>query len=169
MDTNAPKRPVFLKNRPDFDDIFMELASNLARRSHCIKAQVGAVLTRDTRIISIGYNGPPAGTHNCDEEFPETGCPRDSKGSCSLALHAEQNAILYAAKNGSMIEGATLYVTLSPCLACARIIYSMGIRRVVFRNSYAQYKGIPTDEGVEFLRLYGVQVEQYGGVLAGPA
>lgn len=149
----------------------MELASNLARRSHCLKAQVGAVLTKDTRIISIGYNGPPAGTHNCDEEFPETGCPRDSKGSCSLALHAEQNAILYAAKNGSMIEGATLYVTLSPCLACARIIYSMSIRRVVFRHSYAQYKGIATDEGVEFLRLYGVQVEQYdGAVLAqGPA
>ncbi|HEV7380862.1 MAG TPA: cytidine deaminase, partial [Dyadobacter sp.] len=58
--------------KPEFDDIFMELAKNLAERSHCIKAQVGAVLTKDTRIISIGYNGPPAGTHNCDEEFPET-------------------------------------------------------------------------------------------------
>ncbi len=143
----------------------MELASNLARRSHCLKAQVGAVLTKDTRIISIGYNGPPAGTHNCDEEFPETGCPRDSKGSCSLALHAEQNAILYAAKNGSAIDGATLYVTLSPCLACARIIFSMNIRRVVFRHSYAQYKGIAADEGVDFLRLYGVQVDQYAGTL----
>ena len=62
--------------RPEFDDIFMELAKNLAQRSHCIKAQVGAVLTKDTRIISIGYNGPPAGTHNCDEEFPEVGCPQ---------------------------------------------------------------------------------------------
>jgi dCMP deaminase len=168
--THPPKPGYFLKTRPDFDDIFMELATSLAQRSHCIKAQVGAVLTKDTRIISIGYNGPPAGTHNCDEEFPETGCPRDSKGSCSLALHAEQNAILYAAKNGSDMEGATLYVTLSPCLACARIIFSMGIRRVVFRHSYAQYKGIASDEGVDFLRLYGVTVEQFGPrAAAGPA
>ncbi|ADB37972.1 deoxycytidylate deaminase [Spirosoma linguale] len=147
--------------KPRFDDIFMDLAVNLAKRSHCIKAQVGAVLTRDTRIISIGYNGPPAGTHNCDEEFPGVGCPRDSKGSCSLALHAEQNAILYAAKNGSEIEGSTIYVTLSPCIACARIIYSMKIARVVFLNSYAEYKGIPSDEGVDFLRRFGVTVERY--------
>ncbi|GAB3767541.1 cytidine/deoxycytidylate deaminase family protein [Spirosoma horti] len=147
--------------KPRFDDIFMDLAVNLARRSHCIKAQVGAVLTRDTRIISIGYNGPPAGTHNCDEEFPDVGCPRDSKGSCSLALHAEQNAILYAAKNGSEIEGSTIYVTLSPCIACARIIYSMKIARVVFLNSYAEYKGISSDEGVDFLRRFGVLVERY--------
>lgn len=150
-----------LNSRPDFDDIFMELALNLAKRSHCIKAQVGAVLTKDTRIISIGYNGPPSGTHNCDEEFPETGCPRDSKGSCSLALHAEQNAILYAAKNGADLAGATLYVTLSPCIACARIIFSMKIRKVIFMHSYATYKGIPLDEGVEFLRKFGVQVEQF--------
>lgn len=150
-----------MNTRPDFDDIFMELALNLAKRSHCIKAQVGAVLTKDTRIISIGYNGPPSGTHNCDEEFPETGCPRDSKGSCSLALHAEQNAILYAAKNGADLAGATLYVTLSPCIACARIIFSMKIRKVVFMYSYAAYKGIPHDEGVEFLRKFGVQVEQF--------
>ncbi|GAB3278531.1 cytidine/deoxycytidylate deaminase family protein [Larkinella harenae] len=147
--------------KPHFDDIFMELAVNLSRRSHCIKAQVGAVLTKDTRIISIGYNGPPAGTHNCDEEFPAVGCPRDSKGSCSLALHAEQNAILYAAKNGAGIEGATIYVTLSPCIACARIIFSMKIAKVVFLHSYAQYKGIPTDEGVEFLRKFGVETVQY--------
>lgn len=147
--------------RPHFDDIFMELAVNLAKRSHCIKAQVGAVLTKETRIISIGYNGPPAGTHNCDDEFPEVGCPRDSKGSCSLALHAEQNAILYAAKNGSDIAGSTLYVTLSPCIACARIIYSMKITRVIFLHSYAQYKGIGTDEGVDFLRRFGVNVEEY--------
>ena len=66
--------------RPAFNDIFMELAVNLAKRSHCIKRHVGAVLTKDTRIISIGYNGPPAGTHNCDEEFPGTGCATDSNG-----------------------------------------------------------------------------------------
>lgn len=139
----------------------MDLASSLALRSHCVKKQVGAVLTKDTRIISLGYNGPPAGTHNCDEEWPETGCARDRKGSCYLALHAEANAILYAARNKTELEGSTLYVTLSPCLSCARIIYSVGIRKVIYRDSYAAYKGIDLDEGVEFLKKFGVAVERY--------
>ena len=152
--------------KPAFEDIFMELAVNLSKRSHCIRRQVGAVLTKDTRIISIGYNGPPSGTHNCDIEWPETGCPKDSKGSCSLALHAEQNAIIYAVKNGTLIEGATLYVTLSPCIACARIIYSTGIKKVFYLHSYAEYKGIPTEEGVEFLKKFGVEVSKYNGQLA---
>jgi dCMP deaminase len=147
--------------KPSFDDIYMELAENLAKRSHCVKAQVGAVLTKDTRIVSLGYNGPPAGTHNCDIEWPAEGCPRDSKGSCSLALHAEQNAILYASKNNVSIEGSTLYVTLSPCIACARVIYTTGIKRVIFTNSYATFKGLASDEGVDFLRKFGVNVEQY--------
>lgn len=151
--------------RPDFDDIFMELAVNLAKRSHCIKKHVGAVLTKETRIISIGYNGPPAGTHNCDEEWPETGCALDSKGSCSLAIHAEQNAILYAVKNKASVEGSTLYVTLAPCLACARIIYTMGIEKVVYLNSYAEYKGLPFDEGLEFLKRFGVEISKYQGQL----
>jgi dCMP deaminase len=151
--------------RPAFDDIYMELAVNLARRSHCIKRHVGAVLTLDTRIISIGYNGPPSGTHNCDEEWPETGCPRDSKGGCSLAIHAEQNAILYAVKNKSSVEGATLYVTLSPCLSCARIIYSTRIARVIYLNSYAEHKGLSTDEGIDFLNKFGVECVRYTGTL----
>src|SRR5690554_4304427 len=148
---------------PDFDDIFMELAINLAKRSHCIKKHVGAVLTKETRIISIGYNGPPAGTHNCDEEWPETGCARDVKGSCTLAIHAEQNAILYAVKNKASVEGSTLYVTLAPCLACARIIYSIGIEKVIYLNSYAAYKGLDIDEGLEFLQRFGVEVVKYAG------
>ncbi len=126
---------------------------------------MGAVLTKDTRIISIGYNGPPAGTHNCDLEWPGEGCPRDSKGGCSLAIHAEQNALLYAVKNKTEVEGATLYVTLAPCLACARIIYTMGVKRVMFLNSYAAYKGIKSDEGVDFLEKFGVEVSQYSGNL----
>ena len=150
---------------PQFDDIYMELAYNLAKRSHCIKRNVGAVLVKDTRIVSIGYNGPPAGTHNCDTDFGSKGCSRDSKGSCSLAIHAEQNAILYAAKNGTSIEGSTLYVTLSPCLSCARIIFSMKISKVVYLNSYASYKGLAVEEGLEFLHHFGVAVQQYQGLL----
>lgn len=148
-------------SKPGFDDIYMELAENLAKRSHCVKAQVGAVLTKDTRIVSLGYNGPPAGTHNCDEEFPKEGCPRDSKGSCSLALHAEQNAILYAAKNNVSVEGSTLYVTMAPCISCARVIYTIGIKKVFYLHSYAEYKGLPSDEGVDFLKKFGVNVVRY--------
>jgi dCMP deaminase len=151
--------------RPKFDDIYMELAVNLAKKSHCIKRHVGAVLTKETRIISIGYNGPPAGTHNCDEEWVDIGCPRDSKGGCSLAIHAEQNALLYAVKNKAEIEGATMYVTLSPCLACSRIIYTMGVKKVIYLNSYAEYKGISSDEGLDFLSKFGVDVERYTGEL----
>jgi dCMP deaminase len=151
--------------RPDFDDIFMGLAVNLAQRSHCIKRHVGAVLAKDTRIISIGYNGPPSGTHNCDEEWPEKRCERDANGSCSLAIHAEQNAILYAVKNNASVEGSTLYITLAPCLSCARIIFSMGIHKVVYLKSYAEYKGLPKDEGVDFLGRFGIEVEKYKGKL----
>jgi dCMP deaminase len=144
-----------------FNEIFMNLADDLAKRSHCVKNHVGAVLTKDTRIISIGYNGPPANTHNCDEEWPQHGCPRDSRNSCSLALHAEENAILYAVKNGTQIQGATLYTTLSPCIACARLILSSGIKEVFFRDSYATYKGLSNDEGVDFLNKFGVSCSKF--------
>ena len=148
-------------SRPSFDDIYMELAENLAKRSHCVKMLVGAVLTKDTRIVSLGYNGPPAGTHNCDIEWPKDGCPRDSKGGCSLALHAEQNAIIYASKNNVPLDNCSIYITLAPCLSCARIIYACGIKKVIYLNSYAEYKGIGTEEGVDFLQRFGVEVVRY--------
>ena len=149
---------------PSFDDIYMELAGNLATKSHCVKAQVGAVIAKDTHIISLGYNGPPAGTHNCDQKWPEQGCERSMKGGCSLALHAEENAVLYAAKNKVSLEGATLYVTLSPCLSCARMIFTSGIKKVFYLNSYSEYKGYAREEGVEFLNKFGVEVLKYEGL-----
>ncbi|MCC5920387.1 MAG: dCMP deaminase family protein [Cyclobacteriaceae bacterium] len=151
--------------RPDFDDIFMELAVNIAKRSHCIKKHVGAVLAKDTRIISIGYNGPPPGTHNCDEEWPEQGCAKDAKGGCSLALHAEQNALMYAVKNKTDVKGATMYITLSPCLPCARMIYSMEVDKVIYYKSYAEYKGLAQDEGLEFLKRFGVKIQKYNKII----
>jgi dCMP deaminase len=83
-----------------------------------------------------------------------------------LAIHAEQNAILYAVKNKTSVEDSTLYITLSPCLACSRIIFSSGIKRVIYLKSYAEYKGIPNDEGVDFLVKFGVKVERYLGQLS---
>ena len=123
--------------RPAFDDIYMELAVNLARRSHCIKRHVGVVLAKETRIISIGYNGPPSGTHNCDEEWPEVGCPRDSKGGCSLAIHAEQNAILTAARFGISVQDATIYTTMQPCFGCAKELLQAHVKRVVYMHPWA--------------------------------
>lgn len=98
------------------------------------KSTSGCCINQRNSHYFIGYNGPPAGTHNCDIEWPGEGCPKDSKGSCSLALHAEQNAILYAAKNNVEIQGSTLYVTLSPCIACARVIYTTGIKKYFTLN-----------------------------------
>ena len=148
-------------SKPTFDDIFIGLALQLAKRSHCVKLQVGAVLVKDTRIISIGYNGPPAGTYNCDEKWPNTGCPRDIRGGCSLALHAEQNTILYAMKNQVTLEGSVLYITLAPCLPCARIIFTVGIQKVIYVHSYAAYKGLAQEEGITFLKSFGIEVENY--------
>ena len=96
--------------KPTFDTIFMNLATDLAKRSHCVKAQVGAVLVKDTRIISIGYNGPPAGTHNCDEEFPEQGCPRDSKGSCFAGAACRRKChFVRREKRGKFRRGNVIY------------------------------------------------------------
>jgi dCMP deaminase len=145
-------------DKPSFDDIYMNLALSLAKRSHCVKMKVGAVIAKETRIVSVGYNGPPAGTHNCNEEWPESGCPRSSKGSCSLAVHAEENAILYAAKNKVDLEGAVVYVTLSPCLPCARMMFTSGIKKVYYHQSYAKYKGLENEEGLDFLSRFGVEV-----------
>jgi dCMP deaminase len=78
-------------------------------------------------------------------------------------LHAEENAILYATKNGASLEGATLYLTLSPCISCARLIFSSGIKKVWYRNSYAEYKGLPCDEGVDFLNKFGVMAAKFQG------
>lgn len=147
--------------KPTFDHIFMSLAMQLAERSHCVKKKVGAVLTSDTRIISIGYNGPASGTYNCDEIWPKTGCARNIKGSCSLAIHAEHNALFYAFNNQITVKDSLLYTTLSPCLPCARMIFSAGIKKVLYKDSYAAYKNLDSEEGLNFLHEFGVTVEQY--------
>jgi dCMP deaminase len=147
--------------KPSFDKIYMDLARSLAQRSHCIKRKVGAVITKDTRAIATGYNGPPQGTYNCDEEWPEQGCPRSLRGGCSLALHAEQNAIIFALKNKVDLIGSTLYITLSPCLPCARMIFSAGIVKLFYRESYAELKSLEVEEGIQFLEKLGVQTVRY--------
>ena len=156
-------------SKPSFDVIYMELAQKLAQRSHCVKMHVGAVLTKDTRIVSLGYNGPPAGTHNCDVEWPEHGCPRDSKGSCSLALHAEQNAIVNAARIGVSTKGCTMYMTCGmPCADCAKAIINAGIEKIVIEpngTGSGAKDGIWTEHGLRSITMFieaGMTIEYYG-------
>lgn len=127
-------------SRPSWNEYFMEIAEVTAKRSNCSRRHVAAVIVKDNHILSTGYNGTPSGLKNCFEG----GCPRcagkveSGKGldEC-LCVHAEQNAICQAARNGAAIDGSTIYVTISPCLTCAKLIISSGIKEVVYGGDYA--------------------------------
>ena len=121
--------------RPDWDAYFMDIAKVVASRSNCSRRHVAAVVVRDRHILSTGYNGTPHGVVNCFAG----GCPRCAHTSESgthleecLCVHAEQNAICQAALHGHAIEGSTIYITISPCLTCAKLIINSGISEVVY-------------------------------------
>ena len=126
--------------RPTWDEYFMEIAQVVAKRSNCSRRHVGAVIMKDNHILSAGYNGTPRGVKNCFEG----GCPRcagDVKSGVGLdeclCTHAEQNAICQAAFYGSSIAGGTIYITISPCLTCAKLIINAGLKEVVYGGDYA--------------------------------
>jgi dCMP deaminase len=127
MPENAPVR----RQRPTWDEYFLDIAFSVAERSTCDRAHVGAVLVRDKRILATGYNGSPAGLPHCDEVGHLM-----VDGHCVRTLHAEQNAIIQAALHGISSEGATAYVTHQPCLTCAKMLINAGIRRVVYSGNY---------------------------------
>ena len=129
-----------------FDDKYMSMASIWATNSYCKRRQVGALLVKDRMIISDGYNGTPSGFENICED--ENGVTKP------YVLHAEANAITKVAKSGNSSEGATLYVTASPCAECAKLIIQAGIRRVVYRDAYR------LTDGIDLLKRAGVEVEQ---------
>lgn len=126
--------------RPDWDNYFMEIAEVSARRSNCCRRHVAAVIVKDNRIISTGYNGTPRGIKNCYEG----GCPRcnsdapsgEKLGEC-ICSHGEENAIVQAAYHGIAVKDSTLYTTYSPCLLCAKMIINAGIREVVYKQRYS--------------------------------
>ena len=125
--------------RPDWDTYFLEIARVVASRSNCTRRQVAAVIVKDQRIISTGYNGTPRGVTNCFEG----GCPRAHSDAASgselgngICNHAEENAIIQAAYHGISVKDATLYCTLSPCLLCAKMIINAGIKSVIYENEY---------------------------------
>ncbi|HEY8909485.1 MAG TPA: dCMP deaminase family protein [Desulfosporosinus sp.] len=125
--------------RPSWDSYFMQLAQVVAGRSTCLRRQVGAVMVKDRQILSTGYNGSPSGLIHCDE----IGCLRQSLNVRSgermeicRAVHAEQNALIQAAKHGVAIAGADLYSTHQPCVQCTKMLINVGIRRVVYIHPY---------------------------------
>ena len=131
-----------------FDDKYMEMAAVWATNSYCKRRQVGALLVKDRMIISDGYNGTPSGFENICED--ENGVTKP------YVLHAEANAISKIAKSGNSSLDATLYVTASPCLECAKLIIQSGIRRVVYRDEYR------LTDGIDLLRRAGIEVEKLG-------
>jgi dCMP deaminase len=140
-------------DRPTLDQYFMEIATVAAKRSTCLRNQVGALFVKNKRILSTGYNGAPAGLDHCDL----VGCARENVASGThhelcRAVHAEQNAIIQAALHGISIEGATLYCTHQPCILCAKMMINARVRKVVYRQSY------PDGAALEFLRQAGIEV-----------
>ena len=137
-----------------FKHAFMETAQTFAELSHARRLKVGAIVVKDDRIISIGYNGMPAGwDNNCEEEtrYEDGGVNLKTKPE---VLHAETNAIAKLAKSNDSGNGATMFVTHSPCIECAKLIYQSGINHVVYMQKYRD------DAGITFLEKSGVEVEQ---------
>lgn len=144
-----------------WDKRFIELAKTIATWSSCYKQdrQIGAVIVKNKRIITTGYNGAPSGITSCKDRGKclriEKNIPSGTQHELCYAIHAEQNAILQAAKLGVSIDGATLYCTHYPCTICAKMIVNTGIRRLVYIHPY------PDDFSTEILREGKVIVEQY--------
>lgn len=145
--------------RPDWDTYFMDIAYMVAKRGNCIRRQVAAVIVKDQRLISTGYNGTPRGVKNCFEG----GCARCASdvssgsdlGEC-ICSHAEENAITQAAYHGIALRGATLYCTLSPCLICAKMIVNSGIEEVVYEDEYEFSR-----QTMSLLKEAGVKCRQF--------
>ena len=147
-------------SRPGWDQYFMQIASIVALRSNCMKRKVAALIVKDRRIISTGYNGTPRGVRNCNEG----GCPRcNSMAASGTALeecfcsHGEENAIVQAAYHGISVKDSTLYSTFSPCLICTKMIINAGIREVVYSLDY------PLNENaLRLLKEAGIVIRQAG-------
>ncbi len=126
--------------RVSWDEYFMQIVEVVKTRSTCLRRQVGAVIVKDNRIITTGYNGAPSHLKHCTElggcERQKMGIPSGERHELCRALHAEQNAIIQAAKLGNTTEGATIYVNVQPCVICAKMIINAGIVRVVYKGEY---------------------------------
>jgi dCMP deaminase len=126
--------------RPSWDQYFMDITRLVATRSSCLRRQVGALLVKDRNILATGYNGVPSGITHCEVAGclrERLGVPSGERHELCRGLHAEQNAIIQAAKHGTNIDGATLYCTTMPCIICTKMIINAGITRVIYGEGYA--------------------------------
>jgi dCMP deaminase len=142
--------------RPSWDEYFLRITCEVARRSTCLRRQVGAILVRDKRILTTGYNGAPRGIRHCDEVGclrTERNVPSGERHELCRALHAEMNAFLQAALFGVSTQGATLYATTFPCSLCAKMAINAGIERIVTISDY------PDALAKDFLAEAGVRVD----------
>ncbi|WP_320816236.1 dCMP deaminase family protein [Flavobacterium sp.] len=133
------------EKREKYDKAYLRIAKEWGQLSYCKRKQVGAIIVKDRMIISDGYNGTPSGFENC--------CEDDDNLTKWYVLHAEANAILKVARSTQSCENATLYITLSPCKDCSKLIHQSGIKRVVYNQEYKD------TSGVDFLKKAGVEVE----------
>jgi len=139
------------------DANFINIASELATASKCVSKQVGAVIVKDGRILSTGYNGTPAGYINCCDHWDDEYTHEHHDWSKTYEIHAEMNAIIWAARKGICVEDATIYVTLEPCSECSKNIIASGIKRIVFSKPYEHTH---SDTISKFIKDNGVSIEQ---------
>lgn len=151
-----PKLP---DGRPSWDEYFMQIADVAATRSTCLRRHVGAVLVYDRRILATGYNGVPAGIEHCATRGclrAELGIPSGQQHELCRGLHAEQNALIQAARHGGVAaDGATIYCTAHPCVQCTKMLINAGAKRIVFRDDY------PDELSASLLEEAGVITERF--------
>ena len=141
--------------RPSWDEYFMQITQLVATRGTCLRRQVGAILVKDKKILTTGYNGPPPGLPHCEEKGgclrEKLGVPSGERHEISRAVHAEQNAIIQAAVSGVSVSGATLYCTNHPCILCTKMLIAAGIREFVIMNGYSDElaKDMMDEAGIE--------------------
>ncbi len=144
--------------RPSWSEYFMTITKMVAKRSTCMRRHVGAVLVKDKRILSTGYNGAPAGIRHCEE----AGCirevlkiPSGERHELCRGLHAEQNAIIQAAYHGVSVDGSTLYCTNRPCIICSKMLINAGIKEIVYGEGYDDplADDMLTEAGIKMVRF----------------
>jgi len=155
-ETQNPK-PETCIDRPSWDEYFIDIAELVSRRSTCLRRSVGAVIVKNRRILSTGYNGAPTGLRHCCE----VGCirerlniPSGERHELCRGLHAEQNAIIQAALHGVSVKDATLYCTNHPCIICSKMIINAGIINIIYRQGYQD------ELAVEMLEEAGIKVSK---------
>jgi len=144
--------------RPSWDKYFMDITDLVSTRSTCIRRRVGAVVVKDKQILATGYNGAPSNVPHC----LDIGCLRDKMNIASgerqelcRGIHAEQNCIVQAAKNGISLKGGVIYITNQPCITCSKLLINVGIEKIIYRNPY------PDELALQILKEAGIEVEIY--------